>query len=352
MFTLLVTGGAGFIGSNLVRRALSDPDTRVITLDLLTYAGSLENLEGVLQHPRHRFVRGDVCDAALVSSILRTHRPDAVLHLAAESHVDRSIDDASRFVRTNVDGTRVMLEAARRYLKDGLAPAGFRYVQVSTDEVYGSLGAEGRFREDSPFAPNSPYAASKAAADLLVRAWHQTYALPTVTTHCCNNFGPYQFPEKLVPVVVLNALEGRALPVYGDGRQVREWMHVDDHCAALLLLAREGVPGRSYNIGSGEERTNLSLVTSLCEHLQSLAPRHGYAPPPDGYRALIRHVTDRPGHDRRYAVDCARILGETPWRPTRVLEGALHDTVAWFLDHQGWWEDARDAAHTRLGLAA
>jgi dTDP-glucose 4,6-dehydratase len=352
MLTLLVTGGAGFIGSNLVRLALADQTTRVVTLDLLTYAGSLENLEGVLHHPRHRFVRGDVCDAALVASLLRTHRPDAVIHLAAESHVDRSLDDAARFVRTNVVGTQVMLEATRRYLREGCAPSGFRYVQVSTDEVYGALGAEGRFTEDSPFAPNSPYAASKAAADHLVRAWHQTWGVPTVTTHACNNIGPYQFPEKLVPVVILSALEHRPLPVYGDGTQVREWIHVMDHCEALLTLAREGTPGARYNVGSGEERTNLSLVESLCAQLEELAPRAGYTAPGGGYRGLLRHVTDRPGHDRRYALDASRIQAETAWAPRRGLDEALRETVAWFLEHRAWWEDSRAHAQSRVGLAA
>lgn len=349
MTALLVTGGAGFIGANLVRRALRDDACSVVTLDLLTYAGSLDNLRDVAGHPRHRFVRGDVCDRALVEALLREHRPDAVLHLAAESHVDRSIDDATDFLRTNVLGTHAMLEAARRYVGSGAAPPGFRFVQVSTDEVFGSLGAGGRFHEGSAHAPNSPYAASKAGGDHLARAWANTYGLPVVTTHCSNNYGPYQFPEKLIPLMILNAVEHRALPVYGDGQHVRDWLYVDDHCDALLAAALRGAPGATYTLGGGAERTNLALVESLCALLDELAPAAGLRAPPGGYRALIRFVDDRPGHDRRYAVDAARARDALGWSPAHSLDAGLRATVGWYLAHRGWC-DARAHARARLGL--
>jgi dTDP-glucose 4,6-dehydratase len=352
MPVLLITGGAGFIGTNLVRRALRDSALTVVTLDLLTYAGRRDNLADVLGHPRHRFVHGDIADRALVDTLLREHRPDALLNLAAESHVDRSIDDATIFLRTNVLGTHALLDTARSYVASGAAPRGFRYLQVSTDEVFGSLGAEGRFSEASPFAPNSPYAASKAAADHLVRAWGHTHGLPVVTTHCSNNYGPYQFPEKLIPLMILNALEHRALPVYGDGRQVRDWLFVEDHCDALLSAALRGAPGETYALGGDSERTNLQLVQTLCDLLEGLAPAAGYTPPAGGYRALIKFVQDRPGHDRRYAIDASYAGRALGWRPRHSLDDGLRATVGWYLEHREWSQALSQGVYdrTRLGL--
>ncbi len=352
MPVLLVTGGAGFIGSNLVRRALRDPGTSVVVLDLLTYAGRRENLADLEADARLRFVQGDICDGPLVASLLREHRPDALLHLAAESHVDRSIDDASAFLRTNVGGTHALLEAARGHLREGLARDGFRFVQVSTDEVYGSLGDAGHFREDTPFAPNSPYAASKASADHFARAWHRTHGLPVVITHCSNNYGPYQFPEKLLPLMILNALEHRPLPVYGDGLQVRDWLYVDDHCDAILAAAARGVPGGTYNFGGDAERTNLSLVETLCALLEELAPAAGHAPPAGGYRSLVTFVTDRPGHDRRYAIDASHARAALGWTPAHGLDDGLRTTVRWYLDHRAWCAEVASRTYDRgrLGL--
>ncbi len=349
---LLITGGAGFIGSNLVRRALHEGHA-VVTLDLLTYAGHRESLRDVERHPQHRFVVGDIGDRALVDALLDTHRPDAVLHLAAESHVDRSIDDASAFLRTNILGTHVLLDAARRYVGTGAAPRGFRHVQVSTDEVFGSLGVDGHFAETSPFAPNSPYAASKASADHLVRAWGRTYGLPVVTTHCSNNYGPYQFPEKLIPLMILNALEHRALPVYGDGLNVRDWLFVEDHCAALLAAATRGAAGATYCLGGDGERTNLDLVNTLCGLLDELAPAAGYTPPPGGYATLKTFVRDRPGHDRRYAIDATRAHDALDWRPSRTLDAGLRETVAWYLTHRDWTDSVAKKGYDRerLGVA-
>ena len=349
---LLITGGAGFIGSNLVRRALDEGHT-VVNLDLLTYAGHRESLRDVERHPKHRFVVGDIGDRTLVDALLDAHRPDAVLHLAAESHVDRSIDDASAFLRTNILGTHVLLDAARRYVGTGAAPRGFRHVQVSTDEVFGSLGLDGRFSETSPFAPNSPYAASKASADHLVRAWGHTYGLPVVTTHCSNNYGPYQFPEKLIPLMILNALEHRPLPVYGDGLNVRDWLFVEDHCAALLAAALRGAAGETYCLGGDGERTNLALVDTLCRLLDELAPAAGHTPPPGGYGALKTFVRDRPGHDRRYAIDASRAKEALGWKPARTLEEGLRETVQWYLTHREWTDSVAKKGYDRerLGVA-
>ena len=333
MFTLLVTGGAGFIGSNLVRRALSDPDTRVITLDLLTYAGSLENLEGVLQHPRHRFVRGDVCDAALVSSILRTHRPDAVLHLAAESHVDRSIRGPESFLKSNVVGTHNLLEAARELWGD--RREGVRFHHVSTDEVFGSLGESGAFTEETPYDPSSPYSATKAASDHLVRAWHRTFGLPVTISNCSNNYGPRQHPEKLMPLMILNARAGKGLPVYGKGANVRDWLHVEDHCAAIELILEKGVPGRTYNVGGHGERTNMQVVEAIC---QAVAGETGRTV--EAVREQIRYVQDRPGHDFRYAIDPRRIEAELGWKPRWSFEEGLRETVRWYLANEAWCASA------------
>ncbi len=347
MRTLLVTGGAGFIGSNFVLRALRDESFAVVTLDKLTYAGNLANLAPVSRHPRHRFVQGDICDGELVATLLRDHRVDAVINFAAESHVDRSIDAAGEFVRTNVMGTQVLLDAARRYVSTAERPGDFRYLQVSTDEVFGSLGPTGAFSETTPFAPNSPYAASKAAADHLVRAWRHTFGLATLTTHCSNNYGPLQFPEKLIPLMLLNGLEGKPLPVYGDGLNVRDWLYVEDHCDAILAVLRGGAPGATYNVGGNAERTNLEMVHALCDLLDELAPA------PDGARRrLITHVADRPGHDRRYAIDASKIRDELRWRPAHTFSDGLRATVRWYLDHRAWCDDIHSRVYRRerIGL--
>ena len=358
MESLLVAGGAGFIGSNFVRLALARTDARVVVLDRLTYAGNLASLADVAQHPRFAFVQGDIRDRAMVESLLREHRPDAVVNLAAETHVDRSIDGPRAFVETNVVGTFELLEATRRHL-EGLAPerrARFRILHVSTDEVYGSLGPAGRFAETSPYAPNSPYAASKAGADHLVRAYHETYGVPALVTNCSNNYGPYQYPEKLIPLMILNAADGRPLPVYGDGGNVRDWLHVEDHCAALLLILRRGAPGARYNVGAGEERTNLEIVDAICAALESLRPAAGNAAL--AARGIARYgdlrtfVADRPGHDRRYAVDATRVRTELDWRPAHRLEDGLRATVAWYLEHRAWCDAVLGDRYgrERLGL--
>jgi dTDP-glucose 4,6-dehydratase len=327
---LLVTGGAGFIGANFVLRAVAAGAARVVNLDKLTYAGSLDNLAPLAGDPAHVFVRGDIADRALVARLLAEHRPRAIVNFAAESHVDRSIDDPGAFIQTNVVGVLQLLEAALAH-RDGLPAeeaARFRFVQVSTDEVYGSLGPTGAFTEESRFAPSSPYAASKAGADHLVQAYHRTHGLPTLTTHCSNNYGPLQYPEKLVPLVIANALAGRPLPLYGDGQQVRDWLHVGDHCDALQLVLARGRPGETYNVGGGGERTNLEVVTRICDVLDELRPSVGGA-----RRELVTFVADRPGHDRRYAVDSGRIRRELGWAPAHELEAGLRETVTWYLDH-------------------
>lgn len=325
MHTILVTGGCGFIGSNFVRRVLRDnADIRVINLDLLTYAGNPENLRDVANNPRYSFIHGEICDAALVRSTMR-RGVDAVVNFAAESHVDRSIHDSGPFVRTNVIGTQVLLDAAREY---GVK----RFVQISTDEVYGSLDASGLFTEGSPLAPNSPYSASKAAADMLVRSYHQTYGLPAIITRCSNNYGPYQYPEKLIPLFITRLSRGESVPVYGDGKQVRDWIHVDDHCAAVERVLRQGQAGEVYNIGGRCELTNLQLTHELLAALDK---------PP----SLIQHVTDRLGHDRRYAIDCSKIERELGWRPRMSFTEGLRMTVAWYLEHQAWVENVYSGEH-------
>jgi dTDP-glucose 4,6-dehydratase len=327
MTTLLVTGGCGFIGSNFVRFVLDAAvDVVIVNLDALTYAGNLANLADVADHPRYRFVRGDVADRACVRRVVSAG-VDGIIHLAAESHVDRSIVDGGPFVRTNVMGTQVLLDAAREF---GVR----RFVQISTDEVYGSLGATGAFREDSPLAPNSPYAASKAAADLLARAYGHTYGLPVLITRCSNNYGPYQFPEKLLPLFITKLLRDEPVPVYGDGLQVRDWIHVRDHCAAIWRVWEAGRPGEIYNIGGRSERTNLDITHALLDLLGKP-------------RSLIRHVADRPGHDRRYAIDCGKIERELGWRPTISLTDGLRDTVAWYSNHVEWVESIRTGDYLR-----
>ena len=322
---LLVTGGAGFIGANYVQQVLAThPGDEIVTLDLLTYAGNLANLESVLENPRHRFVRGDIADAKVVASAIGDG-VDAIVNFAAESHVDRSIADAGAFLATNVAGTQVLLDAARKH---GVR----RFLQVSTDEVYGSLGPTGLFREDTPIQPNSPYAASKAAADLLVRAAHHTHGLPVVITRCSNNYGPYQFPEKLIPLFVTNALADQPLPLYGDGRQVRDWIHVEDHCRGVDLVLREGRVGEVYNLGGGNERENIAIAALILDALGKPA-------------SLVRHVTDRLGHDRRYAIDATKIERELGWKPRRDFAGGLRDTIAWYRDHRPWWEAIKSGAY-------
>lgn len=346
--TFLVTGGAGFIGSAVVRMLVREHGARVVTVDRLTYAGSPDALGELDGDARHRLERVDVCDGPALGELFRAFRPDAVLHLAAESHVDRSIGGPGAFVRTNVGGTFTLLEEARRYL-DGLDGAGrerFRLVHVSTDEVFGEV-AEGAFHEDSPYRPSSPYSASKAAADHLARSWHRTYGLPVVVTLGSNTYGPWQFPEKLVPLMVLNALEGRPLPVYGDGRQVRDWLWVDDHAAAIVAALRRGRQGASYCVGGGCERRNLEVVRALCRLVDALAPD------PEGpCERLIRFVSDRPGHDLRYAIDAAKIARELGWTPKETFETGLRKTVAWYLANRPWWQAIRSGAYQgqRLGL--
>ncbi|MEW6313069.1 MAG: dTDP-glucose 4,6-dehydratase [Pseudomonadota bacterium] len=335
---ILVTGGAGFIGSNFVIDWLRLDCGPVINLDKLTYAGNLHNLDALRNHARHHFVEGDIGDATLLEALLRQHRPRAVVNFAAESHVDRSIHGPEDFIQTNVVGTFHLLQAVRSYWNELTQPQkdGFRFLHVSTDEVYGSLGpADPAFSETTPYAPNSPYSASKAASDHLVRAYHHTYGLPTLVTNCSNNYGPYQFPEKLIPLVILNALQGKPLPVYGDGSNVRDWLYVADHCAALRLVLEQGRPGETYNIGGVNEKTNLEVVHSICALLDELRP----APAP--HAELIRFVTDRPGHDRRYAIDIGKIKRELGWQPHEDFASGLRKTVTWYLEHGEWVENVQ-----------
>ncbi|MBL8491628.1 MAG: dTDP-glucose 4,6-dehydratase [Rhodocyclaceae bacterium] len=332
---ILVTGGAGFIGSNFVLDWLRQSDEPVVNLDCLTYAGNLENLAELKGDARQVFVRGDICDGELVRRILAEHRPRAIVHFAAESHVDRSIHGPAAFVRTNVEGTFTLLQEARQYW-GGLAGAerdGFRFLHVSTDEVYGSLGADDPpFAETNAYEPNSPYSASKAASDHLVRAWHHTYGLPVVTTNCSNNYGPFQFPEKLIPLVIANALAGKPLPIYGDGMNVRDWLYVGDHCAAIRAVLERGRLGETYNVGGWNEMPNLTIVRTICRLLDELHPRSPATP----HENLITFVADRPGHDRRYAIDARKIERELGWRPAETFETGIRKTVAWYLSHQDW----------------
>lgn len=341
---LLITGGAGFIGSAVVRTAIARGH-QVVNLDALTYASCLENVASVAGHPGYAFEQADIRDAAALTRIFAAHAPDAVLHLAAESHVDRSIDGPGAFIDTNITGTYTLLEAAATQWKAAGRPAGFRFHHISTDEVFGSLGPVGKFTETTPYAPNSPYAASKAASDLLVRAWHETYGLPVLITNCSNNYGPFHFPEKLIPVVILNALEGLPIPVYGTGANVRDWLFVEDHADALLTVLARGTPGRTYNIGGENEVRNIDLVRMICAILDRLRPKN--AP----YADQIAFVTDRRGHDARYAIDPTRIQTELGWRPSLTLEQGLERTVAWFLANEGWWRALknRPGVGERLG---
>ncbi len=343
---LLITGGAGFIGSAVVRLAVSRGH-EVVNLDALTYAACLDSLASVADAPNYRFEHADIRDRAALTRIFAAHRPEAVLHLAAESHVDRSIDGPGDFISTNVTGTYELLEAARTHWQGAGCPGTFRFHHVSTDEVFGSLGPEGMFTETTPYDPRSPYSASKAASDHLVRAWHHTYGLPVLLTNCSNNYGPYHFPEKLIPVVILNALRGKSLPIYGDGSNVRDWLYVEDHADALLLVLERGAVGRSYNIGGENECTNLDLVRTLCAILDELQPRAQGT-----YADQITFVPDRPGHDARYAIDPSRIRDELGWRTAVTLEDGLRRTVAWYLANEAWWRplQARKGVGERLGV--
>lgn len=347
----LITGGAGFVGSALVRRLVGEAGVEVVNADALTYAASPEALADLDGDPRYAFEQIDVCDGPAMDRVLTTHRPDAVVHLAAETHVDRSIDDPTAFVRTNVVGTATLLEASLRYWRalPSTARGRFRLLQVSTDEVYGDLPADAPAAgEEAAFRPSSPYAATKAAADHLGRAWHRTYGLPVVTSRGANTYGPWQFPEKLVPTVTLAGLEGRPVPVYGDGGQIRDWLHVDDHAAALAALLFDGRPGETYNVAGRDERPNLAVVRAICAALDAELAE----PARPSCAALIASVPDRPGHDRRYAIDDARLRGELGWAPRRALEEGLRETVRWYLDHRAWWEEIRARRYDgrRLGL--
>ncbi len=351
MQTWLVTGGAGFIGGNFVLEAVAD-DVKIVNLDALTYAGNLDTLSPLDGHPGHVFVQGDIGDRALVAKLLDEHRPHAIVNFAAESHVDRSIDDPAAFVHTNVVGTLALLEAARDYWKSlqGDAKTDFRFLHVSTDEVYGSLGDSGKFSETTAYAPNSPYSASKAASDHLVRAFHHTYGLPVLTTNCSNNYGPYQFPEKLIPLVIAKAIAGEPLPVYGDGKNVRDWLYVGDHCSAIRAVLARGRPGETYNVGGDAERQNIEVVETICALLDERRPRADGKP----RKSQIAFVKDRPGHDRRYAIDASKLQGELGWKPAHTFERGIADTVDWYLSHQDWVQRVLDGSYRleRIGQEA
>jgi dTDP-glucose 4,6-dehydratase len=345
---VLVTGGAGFIGSAVCRHLIAGSDAQVVNVDKLTYAGNLESLRFVSMNPRYSFVRADICDEAAMGDLFNRVRPDAVLHLAAESHVDRSITGSRSFIETNIVGTHTLLEAARRFWSN-LADAEkerFRFLHVSTDEVYGSLGADGLFTESTAYDPSSPYAASKAASDHLAAAWHRTYGLPVIVSNCSNNYGPYHFPEKLIPLMILNAYEGKPLPVYGNGSNVRDWLFVEDHAKALYLILQNGIPGETYNVGGRNERTNLQVVKDICRVLDELNPN---GRPHD---RLITYVIDRPGHDHRYAIDASKLERELGWRAEETFSSGLGKTVQWYLDNEWWWSPLRKKVYggERIGL--
>ncbi len=348
MKTIIVTGGAGFIGSNFVRFLLQQ-NVRVINLDLLTYAGNLATIADLMDHERHVFVEGDIGDEVLIKSLLNEYQPDAIVNFAAESHVDRSIDGPMAFIQTNVAGTANMLHCAREYWSglDTDRQMAFRFLHVSTDEVYGSLGSEGLFTEETPYAPNSPYSASKAASDHLVRAWFHTYGMPVLTTNCSNNYGPWQFPEKLIPLMILNALEGKPLPIYGDGGNIRDWLYVVDHCAAIWRVLQAGKPGEVYNVGGNCELTNLQVVDALCAIMDELFPDAAHVP----HKSLKIFVKDRPGHDLRYAIDASKLKRELAWEPQATFETGLKETVLWYLDHLEWCREVAAESYQgeRLG---
>jgi dTDP-glucose 4,6-dehydratase len=352
MKTLLVTGGAGFIGGNFVRMLLEEKDVRVVNLDLLTYAGNLATLEGLMEHDRHVFVQGDIADKALVRDLMKIHRPDAIVNFAAESHVDRSIDGPMDFIMTNVVGTTNLLQCARELWNelDDNAKRDFRFLHVSTDEVYGSLGKTGLFSEETPYAPNSPYSASKAASDHLVRAWFHTYGMPVLTTNCSNNYGPYQYPEKLIPLMTLNALDGKPLPIYGDGSNVRDWLYVIDHCEAIWRVLKAGTPGEIYNVGGNCERTNLHIVDTICAIMDEFLPDSHNVP----HQKLKVFVDDRPGHDKRYAIDAGKLKRDLGWEPQVTFEVGLRNTIRWYLDNMDWCSavTAGKYGRERLGRAS
>jgi dTDP-glucose 4,6-dehydratase len=340
---ILVTGGAGFIGANFVLDWLASTSEPVVNLDALTYAGNLESLASVQGDARHVFVQGDICDRELLARLMAEHRPRAIVHFAAESHVDRSIHGPGAFIKTNVDGTFALLEAARAHWStlEGEAKAAFRFHHVSTDEVYGSLGkTDAPFTEDHVYEPNSPYSASKAASDHLVRAWHHTYGLPVVTTNCSNNYGPYHFPEKLIPLMIVNALAGKPLPVYGDGQQIRDWLYVKDHCSAIREVLARGRLGETYNIGGWNEKPNIEIVQTICALLDEMQPD-----PAGSYSRLITYVIDRPGHDRRYAIDARKLERELGWRPAETFDTGIRKTVRWYLDHRDWVGHVQSGAY-------
>ena len=343
---VLVTGGAGFIGSAVCRHFIADLGYDVVVLDKMTYAGNLASLAPVASSPRYVFEKHDICDSASVNAIFAKYEPDAVVHLAAESHVDRSISGSDVFVQTNVIGTFTLLEAARSYLKTRKSAIDFRFIHVSTDEVYGSLGADGLFTETTPYDPSSPYSATKAASDHLAKAWHRTYGMPVIVSNCSNNYGPYHFPEKLIPLVILNALDRKTLPVYGDGSNVRDWLYVEDHARALGVILSKGVPGETYNIGGRNERKNLDVVEQICTWMDELRPANS------SHHDLISFVTDRPGHDQRYAIDASKLENELGWRAQETFETGIEKTVRWYLDNAHWWEPLRHKVYggERLGL--
>ncbi len=351
---ILVTGGAGFIGSAVVRHIINNTQDSVINLDKLTYAGNLDSIASVADNERYAFVQADICDRAALDKIFTEHQPDAIMHLAAESHVDRSIDSAGEFIHTNIVGTFTLLEAARAYYQTlpSERKAQFRFHHISTDEVYGDLhGTDDLFTETTPYAPSSPYSASKASSDHLVRAWRRTYGLPTIVTNCSNNYGCYHFPEKLIPHMILNALDGKPLPVYGDGKQIRDWLYVEDHARALYQVVTQGKIGETYNIGGFNEKQNIQVVRTICALLEELAPNK-----PQGvahYADLITHVTDRAGHDVRYAIDASKIQRELGWTPQETFESGIRKTVQWYLDNQAWWQRVLDGSYKleRLGKA-
>ncbi|MEM9014648.1 MAG: dTDP-glucose 4,6-dehydratase [Pseudomonadota bacterium] len=345
---LIVTGGAGFIGSAVIRRAIADGHS-ILNVDKLTYAANLENLSSVENDDSYQFAQKDICDQTAMKALFGEFKPDAVMHLAAETHVDRSIDGPRAFIDTNIIGTYSLLEAARGYVQGGDAPKDFRFHHISTDEVFGSLGPTGEFTETSPYQPNSPYSAAKASSDMLARAWMETFDLPVIVTNCSNNYGPYQFPEKLIPVVIIAALEGRDIPVYGKGDNVRDWLFVDDHAEALLIAAQNGSPGQTYNIGGRAERSNIELVRMLCALLDDAMPESASKP----HDSLIKFVTDRPGHDHRYAINCDKIEKELGWTPSVTIEEGMAQTVSWYLENTPWWEGIRNRGFDnaqRLGL--
>lgn len=349
--TLFVTGGAGFIGSAVIRYLLNDTEHNIVNIDCLTYAGNLDSLKDVSENPRYKFEKVDIRNADELKRLFAQYLPDGVMHLAAESHVDRSIDGPAEFIQTNIIGTYKLLEASRQYWNNLPDKDNFKFHHISTDEVYGSLGPTGLFTEETAYQPNSPYSASKASSDHLVRAWHHTYGFPVVTTNCSNNYGPYHFPEKLIPLMILNALDGKPLPVYGNGKQIRDWLYVEDHARALVKVFLEGKVGETYNIGGHNEKKNLEVVHLICDLLEELAPQK-----PNGinhYRDLITFVADRPGHDVRYAIDASKIKRELGWSPIETFETGIRKTVQWYLDNEVWWKRVRDGSYRgeRLGLA-